>query len=128
MGFSETIVVFGIKVVRFRQLNEYMNLYEYQGSRSFNYMYLGPRSLRFIFSNFFFLETARPIEAKFHVEPPWDVGNERLFKSPCHMTNMAAMLINGKNLKNLLLWNQTADDLESWFAASGTRVLPNLFK
>ena len=24
------------------------------------------------FSNFFFLETARPIEAKFYVEPPWD--------------------------------------------------------
>ena len=23
------------------------------------------------FSNFFFLETARPIEAKFYVEPPW---------------------------------------------------------
>ena len=24
------------------------------------------------FLNFFSLETARPIEAKFHVEPPWD--------------------------------------------------------
>ena len=24
------------------------------------------------FSNFFSLETARPIEGKFHVEPPWD--------------------------------------------------------
>ena len=24
------------------------------------------------YSNFFSLETARPIEAKFHVEPPWD--------------------------------------------------------
>ena len=24
------------------------------------------------FSNFFSLETTRPIEAKFHVEPPWD--------------------------------------------------------
>ena len=42
-------------------------------------------------SNFFFLETARPIEAKFHVEPPWDgLG---------HMTNMAVMPIYGKNLK-----------------------------
>ena len=24
------------------------------------------------FSNFFSLETAGPMEAKFHVEPPWD--------------------------------------------------------
>ena len=26
------------------------------------------------FSNFFFLETAWPIEAKFYVAPPWDGG------------------------------------------------------
>ena len=32
------------------------------------------------FSNFFCSETARPIEAKFHMEPPWDVGNENLVK------------------------------------------------
>ena len=29
-----------------------------------------------------------------------------------------------KNLKNLFLWNQEADDLETWYIASGTRVLP----
>ena len=39
-----------------------MNLYEYQRSRSF--IDLGPRLLRFII---FSLETARPIEAKFHL-------------------------------------------------------------
>ena len=33
-----------------------------------------------------------------------------------------------KTLKNLLLRNQKADDLETWYAASGARVLPNLFK
>ena len=51
-----------------------MNLvYEYQTSRSF--MDLRPRSIRFTtFSNFFSLETARPIEAKFHMKPPWDLG------------------------------------------------------
>ena len=43
-----------------------MNLYEYQMSRSFSD--IGPRSLRFTFSNFFSLETAGPIEAKFHVD------------------------------------------------------------
>ena len=46
---------------------------------------------------------------------------------PGHMTSMAAMPIYGKNLKNLL-WNQKADDLKSWYAASGTGVLQNLFK
>ena len=30
MDFSETIVVCDVKVGRFSQLNEYMNLYEYQ--------------------------------------------------------------------------------------------------
>ena len=29
-----------------------------------------------------------------------------------------------KNLKNFLLRNQEADDLETWYTASGTRVLP----
>ena len=28
------------------------------------------------FSNFFFLETAWSIEAKFYVEPPWDGGTK----------------------------------------------------
>ena len=36
MDFSETIVVFDIKVGRRSQLNENMNLYEYQRSKSFN--------------------------------------------------------------------------------------------
>ena len=40
-----------------------------------------------------------------------------------HMTNMAARLIYGKNLKSLLLWilcNQMIDGLERWYAVSGT--------
>ena len=45
MDFSETIVVYDIKVGIFRLLNEYMNHYEYQRSRSF--IELRPRSLRF---------------------------------------------------------------------------------
>ena len=45
------------------------------------------------------------------------------------MTKMAAMPIDGKNLKkNLLLWNQKAYDLEIWYIASGARVLPSFFK
>ena len=104
-----------------------MKLYEYQGSRSF--INLHPRSLRFTFSNFFSLETSRSIETKFHMEPPWDKGMKICSNGLCHMTNMATMPIYGKkNLKNLLLLNQKANDLESWYAASGTWVLPNLFK
>ena len=33
-----------------------------------------------------------------------------------------------KTLKNLLLWNQKTDDLETWYAASGAQILPSLFK
>ena len=44
------------------------------------------------------------------------------------MTKMAAMYICGKNLNNQLLWNQIADELESWYAALDTQVLPSLFK
>ena len=67
MDFSETIVVYDIKVGRFSLLNEYMNHYENQ--RSLSFTELRPRSLRFnIFSRD--AETARPIEAKFHMEPP----------------------------------------------------------
>ena len=74
-----------------------MNLYEYQRSRSF--IDLGPMSLRFTFSNFFSLETAKSIEAKFQVEPPWDGGMKVYSNGPDHMTSMAAMPIFGKNLK-----------------------------
>ena len=45
MDFSEIIVVYDVRVGRFYLLNEYMNRYEYQRSRSFND--LCPRLLRF---------------------------------------------------------------------------------
>ena len=53
MDFSETIVVCDIKVGRFSLLNEYINPYEYQRSRSF--VELRPRSLRFNIFNLFLL-------------------------------------------------------------------------
>ena len=43
------------------------------------------------FSNFFSIETAGPVEAKSHMEPPWD--------GPGHMISMTALPIYGKNLK-----------------------------
>ena len=46
-------------------------------------------------------ETVEPNEAKFHVESPWDGwGMKVCSNGPGHMTNMAAMPIYGKNLKN----------------------------
>ena len=44
-------------------------------------------------------ETTRPIEAKFHVEPPGDGGMEVCSNNTGHMTKMATMPIYGKNLK-----------------------------
>ena len=92
MDFSETIVVYDIKSGRCSQINEYINLYEYQRSRSF--IYLRPRSLRFNIS----LETAKLIEAKFYLEPPWDERMKVNTNDLCHMTKMAAMPIYGKIL------------------------------
>ena len=80
------------------------------------------------FSNIFSSETTGTIEANFHVEPPWDRGTIVYSNGPGHMTKMATIPIYGKTLKNLLLWNQKADDLETWYAASGAWVLSNLFK
>ena len=51
------------------------------------------------FSNFFYLETARLIEAKFYVEPPWYGGTKSWSNSLGHITKMAAMRIYGKHLK-----------------------------
>ena len=51
------------------------------------------------FSNLFSLETARPTEAKIHVEPPWDEETNVCSNGPGHMTSMVAMSIYGKNLK-----------------------------
>ena len=50
------------------------------------------------FSNFFSLATPKQIEAKFHVEPPWDRGMNVSTTGICHMTITAAISIYGKNL------------------------------
>ena len=51
-----------------------------------------------LFSNFFFSETNWPINAKFHVNPPWEVGKKVYVNGTGHMTKMATMPIYGKNL------------------------------
>ena len=87
MDFSETILVYDIKVTvgRCSQLNEYMKLYEYQSSRSFIAFIQGHSDSTF--QTFSSLETARPIEAKFHLEPPCDEGQNLMLyvKDGCHV-------------------------------------------
>ena len=56
----------------------------------------------------------------------WEVGKEVCSNGPGHMTKMATMSICGKNLKKSSSLEQKADDFETWFAALGARVLPNL--
>ena len=74
--------------------------------------------------NIFSSETTGPIEAKFHMESPWDGGTKVCSNGPGHMTKMVAMPIYGKNLKKSSP-EPKADDLETWYAASGARVLPS---
>ena len=44
-------------------------------------------------------ENSWPIKAKFHVEPPWEVGKKVYINGTGHVTKMAAMLIYGINLQ-----------------------------
>ena len=82
------------KIGRCSQLNEYLKLYEYQRSRSL--IDLGPNLSDSIFLNFSSI-TTWPLEAKFHVEPPWDRGTKSCSNGRGHMTKMAIMPIYGKN-------------------------------
>ena len=47
----------------------------------------------------FFSETAWPISAKFHEEPPWELGKKVYINGAGHMTKMAAMPRYGKTFK-----------------------------
>ena len=59
------------------------------------------------------------------MKTPYDKLAKMYAKYFDHMTKMA---IYGKNLfKNLLLQNQKADDLGTWYVAFGMWGLPNLF-
>ena len=80
------------------------------------------------FSNIFSSKNTGPIEAKFHMEPPWDQGTNICSYGPGNTTKKAVMPIYGKYLKNLLLRNQKADDLETWYAALGAGVVISSFK
>ena len=76
-----------------------------------------------------FLTNIGPIELKFHVKTPFDKLAKMYEKYFGHMTKMTATPIYGKKtFKNLLLKNQTACDVGTWYVALGVWGLPNLFK
>ena len=52
-----------------------------------------------IIFNIFFSETAWPINAKFRVEPPWEVGKKVYINGTGYTTKVAALLIYDKNLQ-----------------------------
>ena len=85
VDFSETVVVYDIKVGRCGPLKEYMELYEHQRSRP--YTDFGQNLSDSIFLNFFSSITTGPIGAKFHVEPPWDGRTKAFFgtKGPINL-------------------------------------------
>ena len=92
--FLETDKFYKMKVGTYSQINEYVAIYD----RSRSFIDHCPRSLMFnssTVSNFFSSETARRIEAKFHMESPWDLRNESCSNFPGHMT----MPIYGKNIQ-----------------------------
>ena len=126
--FSETIVVYDIKVGRCSQLNEYMKLYEYHRSRSL--IDVGPNRSDSMFLNFSSSITTRPIEAKFHVEPPLDGGSKACSNGPVQWQRWLSCPYMAKTIKGtcIFVWNRKADDLETWYTALSTRVLPSLFK
>ena len=68
------------------------------------------------------------MELKFHVKTPYDKLVKVYAKYFGHMTKMAVTSIYGKTLKNLLLQNQRADDLGTWYVALDMWGLPSLFK
>ena len=71
--------------------------------RSRSFIDICPRSLRFNSLKFLFLKknkkNTRPFEAKFHMEPPWEVGMKIYLNVPGHMTKMASSPIYEKTSK-----------------------------
>ena len=96
-----------------------MEVYKFQRSRSFTDLCLG--WLRFSIFIFFSAKTAGLIEAELHVQPLWDEAVKIYLWDWSHMTGRwppCPYMV--KTLKNLLLRNQMANDLKTWFTALGT--------
>ena len=73
---------------------------------------------RKIFKRQLLLYTTGPNVTKFLVELTWAEGIKIYTIPQDHMTNMV------KTFKSLLHQNQLTNDLETWYVALGTQVLP----
>ena len=97
---------------------KYMTIYECQKSRSFSE--LCPRSLSFQQ----FSETTGPFKPNFI----WSLHGmtEQNFVQMVQVIwpRWPPCPYKVKPFKNLLIWNQKVDDLETWYATLGTRVPP----
>ena len=78
------------------------------------------------FSNIFSSETTGPIEARFHMEPPWDEGTKVCSNSLGHMTKMTVMPIYSKNLQKIF-FSGTKRPMTLKLGMQH-QVLPSLFK
>ena len=79
---------------------------------------------------YFHTSAPKPLDwskPNFYMDPLWVGGMKVYSNDPGHLTKMAATSIYGKNVQNLLQ-NQKADELETWYRASGTQSLQSLFK
>ena len=123
VDYSESIEVYDIKVGK---LNGYKRMYMYQRSRAFFNLWPTVTQISLI-SNSFCAEASGQTEVNLQVEPSWERGTQMYRNRWGHTTKMATISIYGKFFKNLLLWNRTSHDLKTWYAALGTRVLPNSF-
>ena len=72
------------------------------------------------------LKSLGQLSSKFHMET-LGRGNDSLFLVTLPIWPPRPYMVK-KTFKNLLLWNQRADDIETWYAALGMLDLPSLFK
>ena len=78
--------------------------------------------------------TTGPIKVKFYVDLPWDGGIKVCSKLMILATwsRWLPCSYMAEAFKSLLFWNLLVDNLadfvETWYTASGTQVLPSLFK
>ena len=110
MGFSETIVVYDIKVGRCSQLGEYLKLYEYQRSRSF--IDLRPNHSDSIFLNFFSSITAAfniSSALRWAIQDQWSSGF-------CLVWQAVVNLFDQKQMKSFLC-RYTVHVLHIWVAS-----------
>ena len=70
------------------------------------------------FSNGFSSETTGQISFKSYMQPSSNGDKKVYILRLGHMTKMAALTINGENLKILLLQNHWASCLETWYVTS----------